>query len=271
MSSALMPMPVSSTSIRNFRLLRHDPHVDAPPVGGELQGVGEVVVEDLLQPDGIRDDLVDPRIHGDLDLDVPLRGEGAQDVPHLADDAREIYGLRANLQLARLDSREVQDVVDQLQEVARAHQDVAQVLLLLGRHRPGPPVVHQLRKADDRVQGRAQLVRHVCQELALQATGFLDAPRLLDDLLVLARTVLNHGDALPQTRIVNPRKPSLVPLQEARRYVHVGESGLASLARTREERYRRRNDSVVVRETTVTPNDLGGALVRGSPRWTAGC
>ena len=46
---------------------------------------------------------------------------------------------------------------------------------MLRRHRSDPAVVHKLGKADDAVERRAQLVRHIGEKLALQPVGFLDA------------------------------------------------------------------------------------------------
>ena len=45
-------------------------------------------------------------------------------------------------------------------------------------------VVHQLGEADDRVERRAQLVRHVGEELALQPAGLLDLAVLFFQFLV---------------------------------------------------------------------------------------
>jgi hypothetical protein len=69
----------------------------------------------------------------------------------------------------------VQHVVDELQQVLAAAQDMPDEGPVLRRARADHAVVQQLAEADDGVQRRAQLVAHVGQEGALQAAGFLDA------------------------------------------------------------------------------------------------
>ena len=114
-----------------------------------------------------------------MDLDALLGGERAQDVADFADDPGQLDRLRPELHLARLHLREVQDVVDELQQVARALEDVAQVLLVLGRDGADLAVVHELGEADDAVERRPQLVGHVGQELALESARLLQAAVLL--------------------------------------------------------------------------------------------
>ena len=76
------------------------------------------------------------------------------------------------LEPSGLDMRQLQDVVDQLQQPAAAGVDGPGELfpLRLGKLRRGSD---DFRKPDDRVQRRAQLVRHVGQELRLHAVRFL--------------------------------------------------------------------------------------------------
>ncbi len=75
------------------------------------------------------------------------------------------------LQLARLHLGEIEHVVDQLQEVPAAAQHVAEEILLLLLEGAHLFVVEQLGEADDGVERRAQLVRHVGQELRLVRAG----------------------------------------------------------------------------------------------------
>ena len=74
-------------------------------------------------------------------------------------------------------------------------EDVVEVLLLLRVERPEQPLPKHLREADDRVQRRTQLVRHVGQELALVPTRDLELAALLRELcerlLQLSRAVLD--------------------------------------------------------------------------------
>ena len=66
----------------------------------------------------------------------------------------------------------------------RAAQNVAQVFLMVGRHRTDLAIMHKLREADDAVERRAQLVRHVGEKLALHPAGVLDQAVLFFQFLV---------------------------------------------------------------------------------------
>src|SRR5205814_10635810 len=91
------------------------------------------------------------------------------DVYDALQEAREVQRQRVQLELAGLDLREVEDVVDQRQQVLPALLDGRQAAGLLGREVAVP--LQQLRIAEDRVERRAQLVAHAGQELALRAAG----------------------------------------------------------------------------------------------------
>src|SRR3546814_2004581 len=78
------------------------------------------------------------------------------------------------LELAGLDLRQVEDVVDQAQQVRAAVVDVDGVLAVpLIAHRAEQLVLDDLGEPDDGVQRRAQLVAHVGKEVGLGATGQL--------------------------------------------------------------------------------------------------
>ena len=82
---------------------------------------------------------------------------------------------RLQIDLSGFHLREIEDVVDQLKKMPGALQDEGAELGIFRRHRAEPLVSHDLRESDDRVERRAQLVRHVGDELALQPAAFLDA------------------------------------------------------------------------------------------------
>ena len=76
------------------------------------------------------------------------------------------------LHLAGLDLRQIEDVVDQRQQVTAALSDEFHIFAILGRlERTECAVEDQLREAVDGVQRRAQLVRHVGEELRLAEVG----------------------------------------------------------------------------------------------------
>ena len=105
---------------------------------------------------------------------------------HDHDPALERLGQREGrdleIDLAGLDLREVEDVVDQRQQVACRAEDVVEVLGLLLVDLAEQLLAQHLREAADRVQRRPQLVRHVGQELRLVATGGLELAGLLVQL-----------------------------------------------------------------------------------------
>ena len=72
-----------------------------------------------------------------------------------------------------LDLGEVKDVVDQLQQMAAAVEDVVGVLELPGIQVAEHPVAEDFGEAEDGVERGAQLVAHVGQEQALGAVGRL--------------------------------------------------------------------------------------------------
>jgi hypothetical protein len=89
----------------------------------------------------------------------------------LSDHPRRLEGLLAELGATRLDPRQAQDVVDHLQQVRSAAVDDVDALALLRVH-PRVQGEH-LGEAEDRVQRRPQLVRHVGQEGRLGSVGIL--------------------------------------------------------------------------------------------------
>src|SRR5262249_11419284 len=126
---------------------------------------------------------------------------------HVGDERVDRDRLGPEVDPPRLDLGEVEEVVDEVEEMARAREDVAQELLVILRDLADLAVVHELGEADDRVQRRAGRGRHVREELALEAIRFLDAAvlllergRLLADLVEEAlalRHVAEDDDAAP--------------------------------------------------------------------------
>ena len=109
---------------------------------------------------------------------------GANDIAHID------LGLQ-KLGLARLDLGQVENVVDQAQQVEAARVDVGgigAILLGLGAEHL---VLDDLRKADDGIERRAQLVAHVGEELRLGARGRLGGVARAPQLLVRLPA---HGD-----------------------------------------------------------------------------
>ena len=218
-----MPTPVSVTSKATTELAwlsamlsERQPVCagsDAQPhaaLGGELQRVGQQVLQDLLQALGIGDDAA-AEVGVDLDVErQALRfGLVAERPRHRLEHVGEEDLLGIDGDRARFDLGEVEDVADQVQQVGAGAVDGAGELDLLGREVALGVVGELLAQDQDRVERRAQLVAHVGQELRLVARGqrqlgglLLDRAAGLLDLLVLA---LDLGVALGELRAPSAR------------------------------------------------------------------
>ncbi len=173
--SGAIPMPVSLTAkCRHDLLLRPRLHVDPEhhlsPLG-ELDGVADQVDEDLAQAAGVaREGIghVGRDVVGELQpFLVGAQGERGHGV---VQGIAEVEVDEIQVELAGLDLGEVEDVVDHGQQVIGRELHHPEVLALLGGELG---VESQLGHADDAVHGRADLVAHVGQELALGAGGRL--------------------------------------------------------------------------------------------------
>src|SRR5207245_3119382 len=78
--------------------------------------------------------------------------------------------LRPKLELAGLDLREVEHVVDELEQVLARLANVAEEALLPIAERGGDLFGEQPRKTKDRVEGRSELVAHIREELGLHSS-----------------------------------------------------------------------------------------------------
>src|SRR5205085_6877404 len=92
---------------------------------------------------------------------------------------RDLNGLEIEHHLAGFDLREVEDIVDQRQQMLATAEDVADELFLLIAEVADQAVAQYLGKADDRVERRPQLVRHVGEELGFHSTRLFQLDVLL--------------------------------------------------------------------------------------------
>ena len=150
---------------------------------GELDRVGEEVVQDLHEPDfvGLQggDVRVDLRLQENLllqRLELEVAGRGA-------DEDLEIDGPELQRHAIGLDLGEVEDVVDQLEEVLGIPHDAPQGVLLLVRDLAEGAGEHEVAEADDRVERGAKLVGHLGEEVGLGLVHpnqvIVGAPQLL--------------------------------------------------------------------------------------------
>ena len=163
-------------------------------LGGELDGVGKQVLEDLLEAFRVADQGArQVGVEMNVERQVLVLGH----VPEVALDRVAQAGERDLLGLDRdragLDLREVENVVDEVEQVGAGGVDVAGEIDLLGRQVAAGVVGQLLAEDEDRVERRAQLVRHVGEELGLVLRGegqlgglFLQRAAGLLDLAVLA-------------------------------------------------------------------------------------
>ena len=138
----------------------------------ELDGVGEEVEQHLLE----RAFVAHQRRQAWLDLggehDVGLLGPAAHQGQAFLDCGVERHALLAQLEFAGFELGEVENVVDQVEQVAAAGVDVLGVVgVFLQAHRTEHLVLDHFREADDGVQRRAQFMAHIGQELGLGAVG----------------------------------------------------------------------------------------------------
>ena len=101
---------------------------------GELDGVADEVDQDLAEAAGVADQGVG-HVVGDVEgqLQALLVGPQAERPHRVAQAVAEVERAGVELELARLDLGEVEDVVDHRQEGVGRRGDHLQVLALLGR------------------------------------------------------------------------------------------------------------------------------------------
>ncbi|QJW99075.1 hypothetical protein FTUN_6673 [Frigoriglobus tundricola] len=155
-------------------------HVHAHLAGfGELQRVREQVFEHLLQPLPVGGDRVGAaRRDPDVERQGLLFGDRAEHAVQVLDELREPHRLGPHVHAPGLDLRQVEDVVDEREQVVPGGLNGLGVPHLFGRQVPLAVVREELRQDERGVQRRAQLVRHVGQEVGLVPAGQLEFPGL---------------------------------------------------------------------------------------------
>ena len=193
-SAAGMPGPVSCTVTSASSPSTPCLHVDGAAVDVELDGVREQVEDDLLQAQLVGPDVVEARLDLQREGHVAAarRARGPWTSPCSRTATRETRR-RLELHPPRLDLRQVEDLVDQLQQVAAGVADVAQVLLLPLVDVAEHALQEHVREPDHGVERRAQLVRHAREELGLVAARDLELERLALQRPEQPRVVDGHG------------------------------------------------------------------------------
>ena len=151
-------------------------HADLAAGRRELHGVGQKVERDLPHRAFVG---VKPR-HRALeildDADVLVAGLELHQVAAILDDMQQHQRLLVELVAAGLDARQVEDLVDQVEQMLPGIVDVARIFAVgLVAHRPEHLVGHHLGEAEDGVERRPQLMAHRGEEARLGEVGFLGA------------------------------------------------------------------------------------------------
>ena len=144
---------------------RHDVHGHAP-LRRELDRVAEQVPQDLSHPAGVGDDRRRAPVR-DLvaGLEPLLDRRGGHLGQGVLDDAGDVDRLGLDLELARLDLREIEDVADEHEQGIAAGADDVEAFALVGAH---VGVGEERRHPDHGVERSAQLVAHRGEKLALR-------------------------------------------------------------------------------------------------------
>ena len=171
---------------------------DFAAFGGELDGVGDEVEQNLLDLGlvGAERRQIVRRLYGHLD--AALQGLLGEETRRALARRRHIDLFLLQLQPAALGLRHFEDVGDDAEKMLAAVDDVRRIAeVAFVFHRAEHLVLHHFGEADDGVQGRAQLMAHVGEELAFRAAGlFRQIPRRPERLFALfqLRDVAHDGD-----------------------------------------------------------------------------
>src|SRR5690242_11335804 len=144
------------------------PDRDVRAVAAELDRIRNVVVENLPQPGGIEHDLVQLRRNFHTYPNLFLFCDGAQNPANFFDQFHRLDRPRREIHLARFDLGQIEHVVDKTEQMVRAGQNIAEALLVQDGFRGDASGVEQLAEADDAVERRSQLVRHIGNESGLE-------------------------------------------------------------------------------------------------------
>ena len=213
-----------------------DPHPHSALLG-ELDGVREQILEDLLEALRVGHDAARARGRSRRRTTSPRRSaswRNGRATDSSRSRRRNLLGVHRDG--AGFDLREVEDVADEIQEIAARAVNRARELDLAGRQIAVRVVRQLLAENQDAVERRAQLMRHVRQKLGLVLRGqrklgrlFLErAPRLLD-FLVLAfdlRVLLGQLLRLLLELLIRQLQLFLLRLQFGRQLLRLLEQAL---------------------------------------------
>src|SRR5581483_6035894 len=164
--------------------------VDAASRRRRLHRVRHQVEHHLPQPRvvGGNGDLL--RVERESEQDALTRGPLGVHRHSALENVSQRDGRAIELRLARLDLGEVEDLVDQGEQMAPRSEHVLHVAELLLVQVAGELQLEQLGEADDRVQRRSQLVRHMREKLRLVPADGLEL--LVESPQLVVHTIEVH-------------------------------------------------------------------------------
>ncbi len=159
-------------------------HLHLAPLG-ELQRVGQQVAQNLQQAHPVADQQRRYiRVHLHTEKQPFLFGHWRQAGLELVQQFAQIERLQLELHVSGLDPRQVQNVVDQLQQIVPGTVDDLGVAHLLVAEVATGILFQLVAENQDAVERRAQLVGHVGKEFRLVAIGDHQLVRLLAQALL---------------------------------------------------------------------------------------
>src|SRR5207249_8253256 len=150
-------------------VLWHKIDNDATRLTIVLHGVGQKIKQDLFEALAVGPD-TGRRFEqsGSFDSNIAFRSHRSNQLDRFVNGVFNQNRLERELETAGLDSRNVEDLVDQVQKVPAGAQNMTDAVLLDGGRFLS---FQKLTEAKNRVQRRAQLVAHPRQEFALGFAG----------------------------------------------------------------------------------------------------
>ena len=129
---------------------------------GEFDRVAEQIQQDLLEPGRIGHQ----RRHRVVDFDRKAQGSGERALSDQGDagigQAAHIDpGVFFEFEFSGVDLRQVEDLVDDVEQMRPALPDIADIFLLARVQRPGRAPLQHLGETENRIERSAQLVAHI--------------------------------------------------------------------------------------------------------------
>ena len=163
------------------------------PVRSEFKGIGKKVLENLQQPLGVGGHAAGKiGVHRNGEAQIPRLGHMLEVSLDRIADAVKRHLFRLDGHGSRLDLGQIENIIDEVEQVGSRAMNGLRPFNLFWRQIMLGIVAELLAQNEDTVQRRAELVRHVGEELRLVFRGeckfsrlFLQRPASLFDFLVL--------------------------------------------------------------------------------------